>query len=80
MELVKASSSWRIVKLIFLRKPDAAPKKGKRSYTAIALTSVMSKWYAACMIICLEKDKDPESWRQLHVGGVKMASVVKTFR
>ena len=30
MELGEAPSSWRIVKLVFLRKPDAAPKKGKK--------------------------------------------------
>ena len=69
MELVKAPSSWRIVKLIFLRKPNATPQKGRRSYTATALTS-MSKWYAACMILRLGTEKEPESWRQLHVGGV----------
>ena len=25
-------SSWKVVKLVFLRKPDAAPTKGIRSY------------------------------------------------
>ena len=35
-----------VVTLVFLRKPNAAPKKGIRSYRAIALTSVVSKWYA----------------------------------
>ena len=29
MELNDAPSSWRIVKLIFLRKPDAAPRTGR---------------------------------------------------
>ena len=28
---------WRIVKLIFLRKPDSAPEKGIRSYRASTL-------------------------------------------
>ena len=31
------------MKLVFLRKPDAEPRKGIRSYRAAALTSVMSK-------------------------------------
>ena len=31
MELDEAPSSWRIVKLVFLRKLDAGPKKGIRS-------------------------------------------------
>ena len=57
--LEDAPSSRRIVKLIFLRKPDAAPKKGIRSYEAIALTSVMSMWHAACIILRLEKAHEP---------------------
>ena len=40
----KAPNIWKIVNLLFLRKPDAEPKKGNKSYTAIALTSVLSKW------------------------------------
>ena len=43
--LMESPRSWRTVKLVFLRKLDAAPKKGIRSYRGIALTSVMSKWY-----------------------------------
>ena len=54
----------RIVELIFLRKPDATP------YRIIALTSVMSKWYAACVISSSRKRKEPDGWKQLHVGGV----------
>ena len=37
MGQMEAPSSWKIVKLVFLRKPDAEPKKGIRSYRAIAL-------------------------------------------
>ena len=37
-------SSWRIVKLVFLRKPDAEPNVGIRSWRKIALPSVMSRW------------------------------------
>ena len=70
MGLDDAPSSRRIVKLIFLRKPHAAPKKGIRSYEAIALTSVMSMWHAACIILRLEKEEGPESCKQLHVGGI----------
>ena len=51
-------SSWKIVRLVSLRKPDAEPKKGFRSHRrAIALKSVMSKWYASCIILRLEKEK-----------------------
>ena len=65
-----APSSWRIVKLVFPRKPDAAPKKGIRSYRSITLTSVMSKWFATCVIFRLAMDKEPEGWKQVHVGGI----------
>ena len=47
----------------------------KKSYRAIALTSVMSKWYATCMNLLLQKDmtrhdlttlrEDPTSVRNL---------------
>ena len=29
----------------------------------------MSKWYASCVILRLEKEKEPESWKRLQVGG-----------
>ena len=29
----------------------------------------MSKWYASCVILRLEQEKEPESWKRLHVGG-----------
>ena len=69
-ELDVAPSSWRIVTLVFLRKPDAAPMKGTRSDRAIAFTSVMSKWHAACAILRLEREEESEGWKQLRVGGI----------
>ena len=45
-------------------------KKGIRSCRAVALTSVMSKWYATCTLLRLEKEKQSEKWKNLHVGGV----------
>ena len=76
MDLMEAPSSWKIVKLVFLRKPDAEPKKGTRSYRATALTSVMSKWYASCIILRLEKgkEKELESCKKSHVGGIESIS------
>ena len=44
------------MKLVFL-KPDTEPKKGIRSFRAIALTSVMSKWYASCVMMRMEEEK-----------------------
>ena len=49
MGQMEAPSSWKMVKVVFLKKPHAKPKKGMRSYKAIALTSVFSTWYASCM-------------------------------
>ena len=46
MGLEDVPSSWKIVKLIFLRKPDAEPEKGIRKCKAIAPTSLMPKWCA----------------------------------
>ena len=54
----------------FVEDREIAPKKEIRSFSAIALTSVISKWYASCIILCLEKEKEPENWKNLHVGGV----------
>ena len=59
-----------MVKLVILRKYDAALLKGTRSYRALALTSVMSKRHATCIILRMERAREPEGWEQLHVGGV----------
>ena len=70
MGMMESPSSWKVVKLVFLRKPDAEPTKGIRIYRAIALTSVMSKWYASCILLRLERErKEPEKWKKLHIGG-----------
>ena len=74
MGQMDAPSSWKIVKLIFLRKPDAEPKKEIRSYRAIALTSVMSKWHACCVMVRMEKERVPETWNRLHMRGVSNIS------
>ena len=63
MDQMESPSSWKIVKLVFLRKPDAEPKKGMRNYRAIALTSVTSKWYASCIILRLERKKNLSTGR-----------------
>ena len=55
MVQMEAPSSWKIVRLVFLREPDAEPKKGIASYGAIALTPAVSKWYATFIILRLKK-------------------------
>ena len=63
-------SSWKVVKLVFLKKPDAATTKGIGSHWAIALTSEMSKCYASCVLLRLEKERGLGKFRSLHIGGV----------
>ena len=40
-------------------------KKKDQKLQAIALTSVMSKWCAPCIMLRLERSKEPEGWKQL---------------
>ena len=74
MGQMEAPSSWKIVKLVFMRKRDAEPKKGIRSCRALALTSVFSKWYASCIILRLEQERETTNWQKLHVGGLNGTS------
>ena len=72
MGQMEAPSSWvGDRELVCLRNTDAEPEKGIRSYRAIALTSVMPKWYASCILIRLEKEIERENWKNLHVGGIE---------
>ena len=80
MGLMEAPSSWKIVRLVFIRKPGAEPKNGVRSYRAIALTSVMSKWYASCFILCLEKEREPDNWMKITCGSNKWDKLPSTCR
>ena len=52
------------------KKPDAEPMKGIGTYWTSALTSVMSKWCGACIILRLEQEAEPDGGRQVHVGGI----------
>ena len=40
--------------------------QGIRSCRAIALTSVMSKWYASCVMMRMKKENELETWRRLN--------------
>ena len=74
MGQMDAPGSWKIVKFVFLRKEDAERKKGIRSYRAIALSSVVSKRCASCVVMRMEKEKEPETWKRLLLGGVNNIS------
>ena len=45
-------------------------RKRIKSNKVMAVTSVMSKWYATCIVPRLENDKEPEEMKQLQVGGI----------
>ena len=57
MGRAEGPSSWKIVKLVFLREPDAEPKKGIRCCRAITPASLMSKW---CDLYNLTTEKEKE--------------------
>ena len=52
-----APDTQRTCKLVFLSTFDAEPSQGIRSYRAIAVTSVLLKWYATCIILHFESEK-----------------------
>ena len=64
----KAPEAWRILRLVFLKKPDAKLEKGLRGFRAIALLSVFSKWYTTVLVDTLHEEKELIEWMSLHVG------------
>ena len=64
----RAPEAWTILRLVFLKKPDAKLEKGHRGFRAIALLSVLSKWYTTVLVDLLHEEKGPIGWRSLHVG------------
>ena len=53
VEAMERPDSWKIVKLVFWRNSDAEPR-------ALALTSVMSEWYASSVLMLDERDPPPD--------------------
>ena len=49
-----------VLRLVFLKKPSKQVDKGTTRFWAIALMSVLAKWYAAVVAMV--------EWRALHVG------------
>ena len=70
VEVEDAPSSWGIVKLVFLRKPDAEPKKRDKKLQGYRIDVSDSKWYATVLILRSERKKEPEGWKLLHVRGI----------
>ena len=55
----RAPSGVETSTLRILKKPDAKLEKGLRGFRAIALISVLSKWYAAVLVGLLHDEKEP---------------------
>ena len=54
--------------LVFLKKLDAKLEKGIREFLAIALVSLLAKWYAAVVVGLLHEEPDPIELKEQHVG------------
>ena len=61
MGQMESPSSWKVVKLVFLKKPEQSRLKGLGQGNRFD----MSKWHTR-----LEKEKEPEKMSRLHMGGV----------
>ena len=61
----RAPESWTILWLLFFKKPDAEPEKDLKEFGAIALMSLMAKWYAMVLSVMLLEERDPEEWQSL---------------
>ena len=61
-----APEAWKVLRLVFLKKPDA-----------VALLSMFSEWFTTVLVDLLHEEKEPIEWRSLHVGAdVAKLSVV----
>ena len=67
-------SSWKIVKLVFLREPDAEPKKGIRCCRAIAPASLMSKWYVRVVQLDDWKKRKNIKGRSINCTGAELTA------
>ena len=64
----RAPEGWKILRFVFLRKPDAKLEKGLRGFRAMTLLSVFSKRYTTVFVDMLHHEKEPSEWKRLHVG------------
>ena len=62
----RAPEAWKILRLVFLKMPDAKPETGLRGFRAIALRSVFSEWKTTVQADLLHEEKEPIEWMSLH--------------
>ena len=70
----RAPQTWNVLRLVFLKMPDARQEKNLRGLRAVALMCVLSKWYTLVLVGLLHEETEPIEWEGLHVGagrGVK---------
>ena len=67
-ERVEAPSSWKIVKLVFLRKPHEKPQNRKKKLEGHRVDIGGVKVVRIVCYCSSGKEKEPEGWRLLHVG------------
>ena len=58
----RAPEACRVLRLVFLQKPDAKFEQGLRGFRAIALLSVLSEWKATILVDLLHDEKEPVEW------------------
>ena len=51
--------AWKVLRLVFLKKPDAKLEKGLRGFRAIALLGVFSEWCTTVQVDMLHDEKEP---------------------
>ena len=61
---------------VFLKKPHAKLENGIGLFRAIALMSVLAKWYAAGVVGLLHEEPKPIEWKELHVGAERVSTVI----
>ena len=58
-----APVAWKVLRLVFLKTPDAKHEKDIRGFRAIALMSVWAKWYCAVLVEMLHEEEEPSQWK-----------------
>ena len=64
----RAPDARKVLRLVFLKKPDTKLEKGLREFRVIALLSVLSQWYITVLVDLVHEEKEPAEWRSRHVG------------
>ena len=62
MGMMESPSSWKVVKLVFFRKLGCSPVQKDQK--------LQSNIEVVCIMLRLEKEKEPEKWMKLHIGGL----------